>query len=223
MVEEEPGKPTKDLEDVKLIEGDPSKVTKVKGGLNPQLKDKIVEFMKKNLDILAWGHEDMSGIDNKVIEHQLNVNPTKKPVQQKRRVFALEMNRSVMEEVEKLLTTSFIREVFYPKWLTSVVMVKKSNEKWRMCIDFTDLNHTCLKDSFPLPKIDQLMDSIAGHELLTFMDAFSGYNQIHMNEEDREKIAFVTSQRLYYYKITLFGLKNAGATYQRLVNHLFNK
>ena len=81
-----------------------------------------------------------------------------------------------MEEVEKLLTTVFIREVYYLEWLTNIVMVKKSNRKWRMCVDFTNLNRACPKDSFPLPRIDQLVDSIAGHELLTFMDAFSGYN-----------------------------------------------
>ena len=81
-----------------------------------------------------------------------------------------------MEEVEKLLTVGFIREVYYPKRLANVVMVKKSNGKWRMCVDFTNLNHACPKDSFPLPKIDQLVDSTARHKLLTFMDAFSGYN-----------------------------------------------
>ena len=72
-------------------------------------------------------------------------------------------------------------------------MVKKENRKWRMCVDFTDLNNACPKDSFPIPKIDQLMDSMVGHKLLTFMDAFSGYNQIQMAEEDQEKIAFITS------------------------------
>ena len=81
-----------------------------------------------------------------------------------------------MEEVEKLLTTVFIREVYYLEWLTNIVMVKKSNRKWHMCVDFTNLNRACPKDSFPLPRIDQLVDSIAVHELLTFMDAFSGYN-----------------------------------------------
>ena len=81
-----------------------------------------------------------------------------------------------MEEVEKLLATRFIWEVYYPKWLANVVMVKKSNEKWRMCVDFTDLNNACPKDSCPLLRIDHLVDSTAGHELLTFMDAFSGYN-----------------------------------------------
>ena len=81
-----------------------------------------------------------------------------------------------MEEVKKLLVTGFIQEVYYPEWLANVVMVKKSNRKWRMCVDFTNLNNACPKDSFPLPRINQLVDSTVGHELLTFMDAFSGYN-----------------------------------------------
>ena len=102
-------------------------------------------------------------------------------------------------------------------------MVKKENGKWRMCVDFTDLNNACPKDSFPMPKIDQLMDSMVGHKLLTFMDAFSGYNQIQMAEEDQEKIAFITSQGLYCYRVMPFSLKNVGAMYQRLVNQMFSK
>ena len=128
-----------------------------------------------------------------------------------------------MDEVNKLLAANFIREVHYLEWLANVVMVKKANGKWRMCVDFTDLNQACPKDSFPLPRIDQLVDSTAGHKLLTFMDAFSGYNQIQMAEEDQEKTAFVTSQGLYCYKVMPFGLKNARATYQRLVNQMFKK
>ena len=113
--------------------------------------------------------------------------------------------------------------MYYSKWLANVILGKKENGKWRMCVDFTDLNKACLKDSFPLPRIDQLVDSIAGHKLLTFMDAFSRYNQIRMTEEDQEKTAFITSQGLYCYKVMPFGLKNAGATYQRLVNKMFSK
>ena len=102
-------------------------------------------------------------------------------------------------------------------------MVKKANGKWRMCVDFTDLNQACPKDSFPLPRIDQLVDSTVGHKLLTFMDAFSRYNQIPMAEEDQEKTVFIISQGLYCYKVMPFGLKNAGATYYRLVNQMFEK
>ena len=99
--------------------------------------------MKKNLEIFVWTHEDMSSIDRKVIEHQLNVDLTKKPIQQKQRVFAPKRNKVVVEEMEKLLTAGFMCEVFYPEWLANVVMIKKSNGKWRMCANFMDLNHTC--------------------------------------------------------------------------------
>ena len=128
-----------------------------------------------------------------------------------------------MDEVNKLLTANFIREVHYLEWLANVVMVKKANGKWRMCVDFINLNQACPKDSFPLPRINQLVDSTAGHKLLTFMDTFSGYNQILMTEEDQEKTAFVTSQGLYCYKVMPFGLKNARAMYQRLMNQMFKK
>jgi hypothetical protein len=93
--------------------------------------------------------------------------------------------------VQKLLQAGFIREADYPEWLANVVLVKKSSEKWRMCVDFTDLNKAYPKDSFPLPQIALLVDSTSVHELLTFMDAFSGYNQIHMDEADKEKTSFI--------------------------------
>ena len=103
------------------------------------------------------------------------------------------------------------------------MLVKKANGKWRLCIDFTDINRACLKDSFPLPQIDLIVDATVGHELLSFMDAFSGYNQISMEPDDQEKTSFVTGQGTYCYRVMPFGLKNAGATYQRLVNKMFQK
>ena len=136
-------------------------------------------------------------------------------------MFAPKRDNDIKEEVQKLTLAKFIREVYYPDLLANVVMVKKANGKWRMCVDFTDLNKACPKDSYPLPRIDQLVDSMAGHKLLSFMDTLSGYNQIRMDETDQEKTSFVTSQGLFCYKVMPFGLKNAGETYQRLVNHMF--
>ena len=126
----------------------------------------------------------MPGIDRKIVQHRLNINPKCKPVQQKRRIFAPKRNKTVTEEVEKLLEADFIKEVFYLDWLANMIMVKKSNGKWRMCVNFIDLNKACLKDSFPLPRIDQLVDSTAGHKHLSFTDAFPRYNQILMDEDD---------------------------------------
>ena len=100
-------------------------------------------------------------------------------------------------------------------------MVKKASGKWWMCVDFTDLNKACPKDSYPLPRVDVLVESMARHQLLSFMDTFLGYNQIRMHEADQEKTSFVTSQGLFYYKVMPFGLKNVGATYQRLMKKMF--
>ena len=166
-----------------------------------------------NQDVFAWSHEDMPGINPSVIVHRLNVNSASSPIRQKKRVFAQERDKAIAEEVRKLLEVDFIREVYYPDWLANVVMVKKANGKWRMCVDFMDLNRACPKDSYPLPRIDTLVDSMDRHELLSFMDAFSGYNQIKMNEGDQERTSFVTSQRLFCYKVMPFRLKNAGAMY----------
>ena len=214
--------PTVALEDIPLDEDDPGKSTRIGADLEGKIKKGLIRFLREHIDMFAWSHEDMPGIDPSVITHRLNVYPSFKPVRQKNRVFALERDNAIKEEVQKLTLAKFIREVYYLDWLANVVMGKKANGKWRMCVDFTDLNKACPKDSYPLPRIDQLVDSTAGHKLLSFMDAFSGYNQIRMDETDQEKTSFVTNQGLFCYKVMPFGLKNVGATYQRLVNHMFH-
>lgn len=115
----------------------------------------------------------MEGISPDVNTHRLNVMSNTKPVRQRRRTFTSERNQAIAEEVDKLMAARFIREMQYPDWLSNIVMVKKSNGKWRMCVDLKDLNQACPKDSFHLPRIDLLMDSTAEHELLSILDAFS--------------------------------------------------
>ena len=114
-----------------------------------------------------------------------------------------------------------IREVMYPKWLANVVVEPKKNGKWRVCVDYTDLNKACPKDSFPLPHIDEMVDATAGHEMMSFMDASSGFHQIKMHPDDQEQTAFMTDKGTYCYTAMPFGLRNVGATYQRLVNRMF--
>ena len=204
------------MENIPLDESNPERCTRVGADLEEKNKKDLVQFLKKNIDVFAWSHEDMSGIDPSVITHRLNECPSFKLVRQKKRVFAPKKDNPIKDEVQKLMAAKFVREVYYPDWLANIVMVKKANGKWRMCVDFTDLNKACSKDSYPLARIDQLVDSTAGHKLLSFMDAFSGYNQIRMDEVDQEKTSFVTSQDLFCYEVMPFGLKNARATYQRL-------
>jgi hypothetical protein len=141
--------------------------------------------------------------------HSLGISSDFKPVIQKRRKLAPERLEINMEEVGRLIAADAVRLVQYPTWLSNTVVVKKKNGKWRVCVDFTDLNKACPKDSFPLPRIDQLVDSASGHERMSFLDAFQGYHQIPMTLSDQEKTAFITPQGAYCYRVMLFGLKNA--------------
>ena len=211
--------PSEELEPVQL-DDNPEHLAYINSRLAEDLKHLLIHFLKQNKDVFVWKQEDMGRIDPAIITHTLNVSPSFKPAKQKRS-FALERQKAINEEVGKLLQAGAIREVEYPEWLANVVLVKKANGKWQLCIDFTDINRACPKDSFPLPRIDLIVDSTAGHELLSFMDAFSGYNQISMDPDDQEKTSFVTGQGTYCYRVMPFGLKNAGATYQRLVNRMF--
>ena len=121
----------------------------------------------------------------------------------------------------KLKKVGAIKEFFYPEWLANTVVVKKKSGKWRVCVDFTDLNKACLKDPFPMPRIDRLVDSTVVHPRMSFLDAFQGYHQIPLTVDDQEKTAFVTSVGNYHYKVMPFGLKNARSTYQRMMTRIF--
>ena len=182
--------PSKEMEPVQL-DDNPEHLAYIGSRLAEDLKHLLIHFLKQNKDVFAWKQEDMGGIDPAIITHRLNISPSFKPVKQKRS-FAPERQKAINEEVGKLLQAGAIREVEYPEWLANVVLVKKANGKWRLCIDFTDINRACPKDSFPLPRIDLIVDATTGHELLSFMDAFSSYNQISMDPDDQEKTSFVT-------------------------------
>jgi hypothetical protein len=185
------GGPAEALEEVAVGDG---KVLRIGSQLDLNIRKGIVYFLRENMDAFAWSQEDMLGIDPENIVHYSNTSPEVSPVKQKQRKFASERNLAIAEEVEKLLKACFIREVYYLDWLANVVLVKKSNGKWRMCIDFTNLNKAFPKDSFPLSRIDMLVDSTAGHGLLSFMDVFSDYNQIRMHPADQEKPDFIIDQ-----------------------------
>ena len=153
----------------------------------------------------------MVGINPTMTSHKLNVIPTPKPVRQKVRRFHHARHQIIQTEVNNLLEVDFIREVKYLEWLAKVVVVPKKGSKWRVCVDYTDLNGACPKDSFPLLCIDQIVDAATRHGILSFFDAFCGYYQISMHPPDVEKMTFITPHELYYYNVMHFGLKNVGA------------
>jgi len=162
----------------------------------------------------------MPGIDPDFLCHRLTMDPKVRSFRQRRRKFNEERRQVIKEETKKLLSVGHIREIQYPEWLANVVLVKKANGKWRMCVDFIDLNKACPKDSYPLPSIDALVDSASGCKMLSFLNGFSGYNQIKMHPKDKSKTAFMTELSCYCYTVMSFGLKNTGATYERLMGRV---
>jgi hypothetical protein len=208
---------------ISIAEGESQRQFLIGDSLSEEHKSQLLTLLDKYQDVFAWTPYEAPGVDPEFVCHELNVSPEYKPVIQKARRTAPQHAEAVREEVERLLKIEAIREVLYPQWLSNTVVVKKKNGKWRVCVDFTDLNKACPKDPFPLPKIDQLVDSTAGHERMSFLDAFQGYHQIALRREDQEKTAFITPRGVFCYKVMPFGLKNAGATYQRMVTKMFSE
>ena len=155
----------------------------------------------------------MPGILREVAEHTLKIHPGSKPVKQCLHRFDEEKRRTISEEIAKLSAVGFIKEVYHPEWLANPVLVQKKSGKWRMCVDYTGLHKACPKDPFPLPRIDQIVDSTSGCETLCFLDAYSGYHQITMKESDQLATSFISPFGSFCYISMLFGLKNIGATY----------
>jgi hypothetical protein len=163
--------------------------------LGSQLSDEqekiLLKFLFNNKDVFSWSANDICGVNRDVIEHSLNVDPAIRARKLKLRKTFDDKAVSARNEVKILLSARVIREVKYSEWLAYTIMVKNSNEKWRTCIDFTDLNKACPKDEFPLPRIDSLVDAAATSELMSLFDSYSGYHQIWMKKEDEPKTSFI--------------------------------
>lgn len=154
------------VDDLRSIISTPGKIVKVGTNIENNLMRHLVDLLQEHVDIFAWKPFDMKGIDPDIICHHLNIITGSKPVTQRRRSTGAERKAAVHEEVAKLREAGFIEEVRFQTWVGNVVLVKKSNGRWRMCVDYIDLNKSCPKDSYPLPRIDQLMHSMAGNALL---------------------------------------------------------
>ena len=196
-----------------IVGSDPEKFFQVSSELPPQEREQLIGFLRENVDIFAWDAYEAPRVNPNFICHHLNANPSITPKKQLPRRPSKEHADLIRDEVMKLKKARAIKEVFYPEWLANTVVVKKKSGKWRVCVDFTDLNKACPKDLFPMPQIDQLVDAIAGQPRMSFLDTFQGYHQIPLAVEDQEKTAFVTPVGNYDYKVMSFGLKNARSTY----------
>jgi hypothetical protein len=170
----------------------PDRVVCIGTEASQQEQAELLSFLDKNNDVFVWSTSDLAGVSRDINKHRLQVNLSTKPKKQKLRKILGEKVKATKADVQRLLGTSFIREVAYPQWLANVVMIRKKNGKWWMCTDFTDLNKCCPKDDFPLMRIDQIVDSAVGCEIMALLDCFSGYHPILLRKEDEDKTSFIT-------------------------------
>jgi hypothetical protein len=195
----------------------PDRTVCIEAEMSPKEQAKLLQFQDKNNDVFAWSTSDLIGVCKKVIEHKLQVNPNAKPRKQKLHNMSEEKTEAVKAEVQHLSDARFIREVTYSQWLANIMMVRKKNRKWQMCTNFTDLNKCCPKDDFPLTRIDQIVNSAVGCDIMALLDYFSGYHQIWLRKEDEEKTSFITPFGTYCYMRMPEGIHNVGPTFCRMM------
>ncbi|CAL2277698.1 unnamed protein product [Prunus armeniaca] len=196
----------------------------ISGLMEPELLAKMEELLREFKDCFAWDYTEMPELSRDLVEHRLPTVEDFKPFKQPPRRMSAEVELQVKEEIVRLVKAKFIRPARYVEWLSNIVPVKKKTGAIRICVDFRNLNLATPKDEYPMPMADLLVDGAAKHEILSFMDGHSGYNQIFIAEEDVHKTAFRCPGSIgtFEYVVMPFGLKNAGATYQRAMNSIFH-
>jgi hypothetical protein len=178
-------------------------------------------LFKEFRDIFAWSYEEMPGIDPAIVFHEIKTYPGTKPVRQRLHSVHPRKAAAIKLEVEKLLKAGFIYPVALTEWVSNPVPIDKKGGSIRVCVDYRDINKACLKDNFPTPFIDQIVDDCAGSEIFSLMDGFSGYNQINIAPEDQHKTSFICPWGTFAYRKLPFSLKNAGATFQHVMSYAF--
>jgi hypothetical protein len=187
--------------------------------------DEIVTYMslfKEFCDIFACRYKEMPCIDPAIVVHEIKTYPGAKPVQKRLRLVHPHKAAAIKLKVEKLLKAGFIYPVALTEWVSNLVSIDKKGGSICVCVDYRDINKACPKDNFPTPFVDQIVDDCAGSEIFSLMDGFSGYNQINISPEDQHKTTFICPWGTFVYRKLPFGLKNAGATFQRAMSYAFH-
>jgi len=190
-------------------------------GLTPQEKSAYICLLRQYKNVFTWNYDELKTYNMSIIQHVILMTDNEKLVQQKLGKIHPNLENQIKTELNKLLRVKIIFPVRHSKWVSNMVLVRKKNRDIRICIDFRNLNKACQKDNFPLPPMEQILQAVAGLELMSFLDGFSGYNQVLVHPDDQLKTTFQTKWGTYAYRKIPFGLINAGATFQRAMDIAF--
>ena len=203
-----------DFEKVNLRDTHDPKLINLGTCCGEEEKAKLVKLLAEYIDVFAWSYEDLKTFCGGRYKHHITLKPSTSPSRQKLRTYNPKVSNAIFKEIDKMLKAHIIFPIHHSTWVENIVPVRKKNGEIRICVDFRNLNQASLKDNFALPIMDQILQIVAGSEMMSFLDGFSGYNQIEVTEEDRHKTAFTTPWGTFAYRRMPFGLINAGATFQ---------
>jgi hypothetical protein len=214
--------PTTVVHNSKPVEITPGKSLNINVNLKEKQKQKLIQTLSKYQQAFASEYSDMKGIDPQLCTHHIYIEKDSRPIRQPQRRLNPHLRDIVKEELKNLLDADFIYPILDSRWVSPLVIVPKKNGKWRICVDYMEINKVTQKYHFPLPFIDQVLDTLTGKKLFSFLDGFSGYNQIQITPEDQDKMTFTCPWGTFVYKVLPFRLYNAPATFQRAILSIFS-
>jgi len=197
---------------VNIVEFSPSRTLKINPSLSAKREEQLCKVLRQHLDAFAWDYKEMKVVHPSICTHHIYIKEGCKPLCQPHRRMNPALKDIVKEELQKLLDAGFIYPISYSEWVSPLVLVPKKNGKWRICVDYRELNKATDKEHFSFPFIDQVLDGLVGKKLFSFLDGFSGYNQIQINPKDQGKTTFTCPWGTFSYRVLPFGLCNAPAT-----------
>ncbi len=211
----------KGVEEVNVGTAANPKIVKLSKALPQRIKAKYISLLSSFADVFAWDYSDLKTYDTNIIQHTIPIKPNQKPFSQKLRRLNPKLLPSVEKEINRLYKSGIIVPIRFSDWISNLVPVRKKTGEIRLCIDFRNLNKVSLKDNYPLPKMDHILQRVVGASRMSLLNGYSGYNQVYVHEDDRDKTAFTTPWGTFHYAKMPFGLKNAGATFQREIDLAF--
>jgi hypothetical protein len=203
----------KEVEDCNIGIEEKPMIVKLSKSLPPKQKLKYIELFKEYADVFAWGYEDLKSYDTSIIQHRISIKEYQKPFRQKLRRINPKLLPLIEKEIKKMYDAKIIVPLRFSKWVSNLVPTRKKTGEIRLCIDFQNLNKVSLKDNYPLPKMDNILQKVVGSIQISLLDGFSGYNQVLVHPDDQEKTNVTTPWGTFVYVKMPFGLMNAGATF----------